>query len=406
MATLSLAMIVKNEGDTIERVLGDAKAFCDEMIVVDTGSTDDTVAKAKAMGAKVHHFTWVDDFAAARNFSFSKCTKDWIIWLDGDDTISPENQQKILALKDSLGGKEAVFLRYNFPPYVLWRERMIRRDLFGQTMRWCDPIHECIRDVDVNKAIYRDDIAIQHSTPPGRHEMKKDRNINILRKHFEKGALDERLMFQYAIECIHSYYKEEAEMVVEKFLPTIKYEPYAYDLHSKLYDLYMNFKEPKRAAEAATKALMSNPARAEAFYKLGRYTADTLDNPRGAIPLLTTASMMKVPADGMPETAPYSYAPWEALAHVYFRLEEYDKAKEMAAKALELNLPSPEWLRKLIEYDTKNCPTEPVTEEWHTWTQDNLRIPVPRHTVIRTLQESSFTPGQVITVLKVSDAKK
>ena len=73
MSTLSLAMIVKNEGATIERALNCAKLFSDEMVVVDTGSTDDTVAKAKAMGAIVHHFAWIDDFVAARNFAFSKC---------------------------------------------------------------------------------------------------------------------------------------------------------------------------------------------------------------------------------------------------------------------------------------------------------------------------------------------
>ncbi len=90
MITLSLAMIVKNEGATIERALSCAKLFADEMIVVDTGSTDDTVAKAEAMGAKVRHFSWIDDFATARNYSFSQCAMDWIIWLDGDDVISRE----------------------------------------------------------------------------------------------------------------------------------------------------------------------------------------------------------------------------------------------------------------------------------------------------------------------------
>jgi glycosyltransferase involved in cell wall biosynthesis len=59
LSTLSLAMIVRNEGATIERALNCATPFADEMVVVDTGSTDDTVAKAEAMGAKVSHFGWI-----------------------------------------------------------------------------------------------------------------------------------------------------------------------------------------------------------------------------------------------------------------------------------------------------------------------------------------------------------
>jgi glycosyltransferase involved in cell wall biosynthesis len=119
LSTLSLAMIVKNEGATIERALNCARLFADEMIVVDTGSTDDTIAKAEMMGAKVSHFEWIDDFAAARNYSFSQCAMDWIIWLDGDDVISAEDQNRILDLKRAVLNDElqAIYLRYVYPAF-------------------------------------------------------------------------------------------------------------------------------------------------------------------------------------------------------------------------------------------------------------------------------------------------
>jgi glycosyltransferase involved in cell wall biosynthesis len=154
MITLSLAMIVKNESATIERALNCAKLFADEMIVVDTGSTDDTVAKAEAMGAKVRHFGWIDDFAAARNYSFSQCTMDWIIWLDGDDLISSKNQNRILDLKRSVlnDDLQAIYLRYVYPPFHQWRERMARRDLFAENkLRWKNPVHEFIDGIDSRK---------------------------------------------------------------------------------------------------------------------------------------------------------------------------------------------------------------------------------------------------------------
>ena len=71
MIKLSLAMIVKNEEATIERVLKSAIPFCDQMVVVDTGSTDKTVEIAKSLGAEIYSFKWIDDFSAARNYSFS-----------------------------------------------------------------------------------------------------------------------------------------------------------------------------------------------------------------------------------------------------------------------------------------------------------------------------------------------
>jgi glycosyltransferase involved in cell wall biosynthesis len=92
---ISLAMIVRDEARCIERCLASVRDLVDEMIVVDTGSTDDTVALAEAAGASVHHFTWVDDFAAARNVSLDHCSGDWILMLDADDWL--ESGAEVLA---------------------------------------------------------------------------------------------------------------------------------------------------------------------------------------------------------------------------------------------------------------------------------------------------------------------
>ena len=283
MTTLSLAMIVKNEGATIERALSCAKLFSDEMVVVDTGSTDDTVARAKAMGASVHPFAWIDDFATARNFSFSQCTRDWIIWLDGDDVISPDNQERILELKHSVlnDDLQAIYLRYVYPPFQQWRERMARRDLFVEgRLRWKEPIHEFIDGIDGQKTRYFDNIAIVHATPPDRHALKKDRNISILRKHFNSGATDDRSLYIYAVECLHSLLKDEGEQVLARFFSQVKIPEYRYEIYCKTYNFHMHFSEPQRALEALSKAIIEDPSRAEAFYKLGR--APQRDRPAGS----------------------------------------------------------------------------------------------------------------------------
>lgn len=95
MPLVSLCMIARDEAGMIGPCLASARALCDELIVVDTGSTDETVAIAEAAGAKVIPFTWCDDFAAARNASIAAATGDWVLVLDADERLSPESPERI-----------------------------------------------------------------------------------------------------------------------------------------------------------------------------------------------------------------------------------------------------------------------------------------------------------------------
>jgi glycosyltransferase involved in cell wall biosynthesis len=407
MITLSLAMIVKNEGATIERALNCARHFADEMIVVDTGSTDDTAAKAAAMGAKVHHFSWIDDFAAARNYSFAQCSMDWIIWLDGDDVISPEDQSRILDLKRSVLNDEleAIYLRYVYPPFQQWRERMARRDLFAENkLRWKSPVHEFIDGIDGKKVKYFNAISIVHDSPPDRHALKKDRNISFLRKHFAQGATDDRSLYIYAVECLHSLLKDEGEEVLERFFSQVRIPEYRYEIYSKMYNFFIHFGEPERAVEALAKAIVEDPSRAEAYYKLGRHFSDKADRPAAAIPLLTAASMIAIPGCGTPEAEAYSYGPLEGLCRAHFRLGDIDAARRLAAKALERKPPHAKWLAELAGWD-EGQPFDPLPPQWREWTEGNLGRGVPRWTIIRILEENGYGPRQIVEGLKAFDLK-
>jgi len=92
--TISLCMIVKNEEKILERCLNHIYKHVDEIIIVDTGSTDKTIEIAKQFTNKVYYFKWRDDFSAARNFSISKATKGWILVLDADEFIDKPHQLK------------------------------------------------------------------------------------------------------------------------------------------------------------------------------------------------------------------------------------------------------------------------------------------------------------------------
>lgn len=88
-------MIVKNEEEWLSQCLESVKDLVSEIIVVDTGSTDKTKEIAKTFGAKVFDFVWTDDFAAARNFSISKATGSWILWLDADEKVAKKDHDYI-----------------------------------------------------------------------------------------------------------------------------------------------------------------------------------------------------------------------------------------------------------------------------------------------------------------------
>ena len=85
MCTISLCMIIRDEEEVLGRCLESVADLVDEIILVDTGSQDRTREIARHFTEKVYEFPWIDDFAAARNFSFSKASCDYCMWLDADD---------------------------------------------------------------------------------------------------------------------------------------------------------------------------------------------------------------------------------------------------------------------------------------------------------------------------------
>ena len=93
--TISLCMIVKNEEKHLEQCLNYVKDIVDEIIIVDTGSTDKTKEIAKKFNAKIFDFKWVDDFSAARNESIRHASNNWILVLDADEIIEKEDLKKI-----------------------------------------------------------------------------------------------------------------------------------------------------------------------------------------------------------------------------------------------------------------------------------------------------------------------
>lgn len=114
---VSACVITKNEEENMPLWLESARDIADEMVVVDTGSTDRTVRLAEAAGARVEHFTWINDFSAAKNYAISRANGDWILFLDADEYFPKEHRPFV---RDAIEKyrmhprvTELVFLRVN-----------------------------------------------------------------------------------------------------------------------------------------------------------------------------------------------------------------------------------------------------------------------------------------------------
>ena len=145
MHTLSVTIIAKNEQVNLTRLLP-ALNFADEVVVVDTGSTDNTVEISRRHGAKVYNFSWCDDFSAARNFAISKATCDYVMWLDCDDDFDIRMQKSITEWKQIPieNCADTYFVKYvvsRKPKFWFFRERILRNDA---RCRFKGFIHEAI----------------------------------------------------------------------------------------------------------------------------------------------------------------------------------------------------------------------------------------------------------------------
>ena len=134
MVTVSLCMIVKNEEDVLARCLESAADLVDEIVIVDTGSTDRTREAAGQFTGRVYDFDWVDDFSAARNYAFSLAEKDYCMWLDADDMLLEEDRAAFRELKEGLDPAVCVVMaKYNTGfdedgsvTFSYFRERLIK----------------------------------------------------------------------------------------------------------------------------------------------------------------------------------------------------------------------------------------------------------------------------------------
>ena len=207
---ISLCMIVKDEEAVLARCLESVRSLVDEIVVLDTGSTDRTAEIAAKYANVVETFAWEDDFAAARNASFGRASGDFLMWMDADDVVTEENAKKFPALRALIeAGADTVICPYQTGEMQYARERVLRNTIHA---KWQGHVHECIAPFG---KIAHAEFAVTH-LPNGQN--KGMRNLHIYQKWAEKERLSGRDLFYYGREFYYHRLYTEAIAVLEKML--------------------------------------------------------------------------------------------------------------------------------------------------------------------------------------------
>lgn len=217
MITISLCMIVKNEEKNLERCLSSYAPLMDEIIVVDTGSTDKTKEIAARFTDKIYDFKWVDDFSAARNFSFEKANCDYIFSADADEVLDEKNREQFAVLKQVLDKEIEIVQMYygnQFQNGTIYNyDCELRPKLFKRLrmFRWIEPIHETVRTLPV---VFDSDIVITHLP----EESHTKRDLAAFERMISKNIyVSSRLHNIYAKELFVSGDKDDFEEAVSFF---------------------------------------------------------------------------------------------------------------------------------------------------------------------------------------------
>ena len=289
---VSLCMIVKNEEKDIARCLSSVKPIVDEMVVIDTGSSDSTKDIAKAFGAKVYDFDWGDDFAEARNYSISMAEGDWIFVMDADEAISPNDYnyfRQIVGQRPNTAIAYSITTRnYNSLANMLgwtpndgqypreeaasgWLPSTKVRLFYGKNQVWFEgAVHEMVDPV-----LKRNGIKVKQCSIPIHHygRLKKE-NVNLKdevyfeigKKKLEDTPNDINAIRELAVQATNMGKNREALKLWEELLSLNPYPRLAAETYINVGTIYSRLGNYKDALGAAEKAIENAPDLKEARY--------------------------------------------------------------------------------------------------------------------------------------------
>ena len=338
--SISLCMIVKNEEDNLEACLSSVADIVDEINIVDTGSTDKTVEIAQKYTDRIFFFEWINDFGAARNFSFSKATKEYIMWLDADDVIYEADRQKLKQLKNTLAKNvDMVLMDYRYKKDEFGnvtinqkRERLVKNN---KGFKWQGRLHE---NIPIEGKVEITDIGIdhEHSKPAA----SQARNIAMLENVIDTPEENMRDLYYYTKVLYIEKEYDKALPYMERFVLQNKKEQMpAIDAYLALHYTYLIKEDFEKAylCLAENDGLLNNYS--EYYCALGNFSVVLLKDDNTAIgyyeKALKTTGITSGGVSMYTYKKYYYYTPYFALGDCYARTNRLADAVFAYKKALE-----------------------------------------------------------------------
>lgn len=335
MVSISLCMIVKDEEATLARCLDSIYKLVDEVIIVDTGSTDATKEIAARYTTAIYDFTWQYDFSLARNFAFSKATKDYIMWMDADDVLLDKDKILFGILKRQLSPEiDIIKMRYDLTDInsdklvaSLDREHIVKRE---KNYKWVSPVHEYI---DGQGKELKSDVAITHK----RTHLPTRRNLDIFERYIAAGnELASRNWFYYARELFVWGEIDKAIIYYDKFLKTDgELESKYLDSCIELAQCYRKRNEDDKILSTLLRFFEKAGPRAEICCTLGAYYKERGNYEKAISWFKMAPHTTQAEGTGKVTYSYLGYIPYMELCACSFKLGRIDDAimyNEEAAK--------------------------------------------------------------------------
>lgn len=342
---LGLCMIVKDEENNLRRCLDSVAHIVDEMIIVDTGSSDRTVDIAGEFGADIYHYSWSNDFSAARNYSIEQCNADWLLLLDADEELDQSAADQLISFLSTEDCDGAHFAIYNFMGDAVSNQITIHAGLRllrnNKKYHFIGEIHEQVARIDGGEIDHKFpvlEIRVNHygyMDGEVNSKQKRNRNIPILKQKLERDPNHPFTLFNLGNEYLAlndfitalEFYEKALEGVNPK-------EAFAPHLFFRIANCHDHLKQYEKALYYLDQSLRLYPKGTDFVYvkgcilmKLKQYSL-AIDALKSCLELGEAPLAIRFLNDCG------TYRPALALGELFLELSDFNRALEYYNKAL------------------------------------------------------------------------